>query len=164
MSHPLRTLCAISRTLVPWQPGVLPSLGDALVMDIRRAARHPAPVDETLRAAPWCAVVVLVEGTIPPADLVVALPHLPRGAAALTGSFEGEAGRLFQAIRSRPQPLGTDLLAYCASRGLPRELRAAIEDLLALPDTDTATVAPAGVLRPAALPGVAHPHPVVARQ
>ncbi|MDX2121603.1 MAG: hypothetical protein SF070_11185 [Gemmatimonadota bacterium] len=144
MPHPLRTLCAVSRTLVPWQPGVLPSLGDAVVMDLRRAARHPAPVAESLRAALWCAVVVLVEEKIPPADLARALPHLPRGAAALVGSFEGETERLFQAIRSRPQPLGTDLLGYCATRGLPRELRAAIEDVLTLPDTDTdpATVAP----------------------
>ena len=139
MPHPLRTLCAVSRTLVPWQPGVLPSLGDALVMDLRRAARHPGAGAEALRTAPWCAVVVLVEGTVPPADLAMALPHLPRGAAALVGSLEGETERLFQAIRRRPQPLGTDLLVYCATRGLPRELRAALEDLLALPDTDTYT-------------------------
>lgn len=99
MPHPLRTLCAVSRTLVPWQPGVLPSLGDALVMDLRRAARHPGAGAEALRTAPWCAVVVLVEGTVPPADLAMALPHLPRGAAALVGSLEGETERLFQAIR-----------------------------------------------------------------
>src|SRR5690606_7307193 len=79
MPHPLRALCAVSRTLVPSQPGVLPSLGDALVMELQRAARHPPLVAEAVRAAPWCAVVVLVEGTVPPAELARSLPHLPRG-------------------------------------------------------------------------------------
>ena len=147
MPHPVRVLCAVHRTLVPCQPHVRPSLGDALVLDAERAARAPALVGEALQAAPWCAVVLLVRGSLVAGEFATLHRELPAGAAVVRGDFESSGPVLADAVRNRGAPSMAELLGYLDRRRLSRALIGAVDDALCLSDSDSDHPKPASQRR-----------------
>ena len=136
MPHPVRVLCAVRRSLVPYQPDVRPSLGDALVIDAEHGALAPAFVGEALQAAPWCAVVLLIRGPLGAREFSILHRELPLSTAAVHGGCESNGQALSDAVRNRGTPSIAGLLAYLARRGLSRPLIDAVDDALRLSDFD----------------------------
>lgn len=129
MPSPVHLFCAEARSLTEYRPPTLPSLGDALVLLAGPAGRTPAAVASAICAAPWCAVVVLRDGT-DPGNL---LPLLPRTPPVLDGNLGISPGEIIAALERRPVPGATDLLDYLLLRGLASELVAAVHEALSPP-------------------------------
>ncbi len=150
MPSAVRIFCGATLRPMPHEPGILPSLGDALLLDVTGIPHQMDLVTNVLRAAPWCAVLLVARQPLPVAELSRLLRVLPRQVATLVQGEEVNADVVHHAVRGRPRPTRHDVIDYLRLRQLDRGLVAAVEDALALPastdtdtdtDTDTANVA-----------------------
>lgn len=130
----MQVLGVASRALTPHSSNRLPSLGDALVVHLNRAAGAPDIVREALDVAPWCAVLLLVKGALTTAELATTWHVLPRNAPLLSGGFETPVVDMIECIRRRPAPRPQDLVRYLEKRNLSRSFRLAVEDAYQLDD------------------------------
>ncbi len=131
MPHPVHVFCAVERKLTDYRPPVLPSLGDALAVHATSGSRTPELVSAALAAAPWCAVLLLAEQPLSPAEAGALLPLLPDSTLFLQGGLDLDPTRIIAALRLRAAPAASDLCAYLRLRRLPGELITAVEDALA---------------------------------
>lgn len=133
----LTVLCPTTGPLEPFSDHILPSLGDALIVDLGRARYQGEKLLHAVRAAPWCAVCLHSEDPLPPEVFGPFFAILPRHLAVLPGTTELTPKSLTDALRRRPLPDTTDLLDYLRLRRLDRRLIAAIEDALGRTDSDS---------------------------
>ncbi|MEO8635133.1 MAG: hypothetical protein ABI587_07640 [Gemmatimonadales bacterium] len=144
MPSPVRIFCSTALRPMPHEPGILPSLGDTLLVDVARIPHQMELVAATLRAAPWCAVILVARQPLPVTELSRLVRLMPRHVATLVHGEEVNADVVHQAVRGRPKPTRHDATEYLRLRQLDRSLIAAVEDALALStdtdaDTDTDT-------------------------
>jgi hypothetical protein len=131
MPSPVHIFCAEARRLTEYRSAVLPSLGDAFAVLAGPAVGAPSTVAEAVAAAPWCAVVLLSRPLPIPPEARVLLSVLPETAPILSGDLTTPPAQIAAAIRQRPVPAATSLLAYLRRRRLAGELVVAVEEALA---------------------------------
>jgi len=137
MPSSLTVLCPTAGPLEPFSDQTLPSLGDALIVDLARARYQGEKLLRAVRAAPWCAVCLHSKDPLPTEVFGPILAILPRHVAVLPGTTVLTPRTLTEALRRQPLPEPIDLLDYFRLRQLDRRLIAAVEDALGLPDSDS---------------------------
>ena len=140
MPTAVRIFCSTALRPMPHEPGILPSLGDALLLDLASIPHQMELVTNTLRSAPWCAVILVARQPLPAMELSRLIRLMPRHVATVMQDEELNAATVHRAVRDRAKPTSTDMLEYLCIRQLDRDLIAAVEDAIgAGTDTDTDT-------------------------
>ncbi len=130
----LRLLAAPFLGLSPWPMDPAP-VGSIIVADVRPGIPPLAQALRAQRSAPWCPVCLLIDGTIPADELCFFEPW--PGSFAFAGSA-GEsvwpaAESILRAVRARPRPEGSNLVAYVAHRTGVRKLETLLQAQLFVP-------------------------------
>ena len=161
MPSAIRIFCSTALRPMPHEPGILPSLGDALLLDVASIPHQMELVATTLRSAPWCAVLLVARQPLPATELRGLVRLMSRHVTTVMQDEALNAATVYRAVRSRPTPTSADMLDYLRFRQLDRSLIAAVEDALALStdtDTDTDTAKMAQPRSPSAINRVLAQH------